>query len=243
MNQDELIACRECDTLHRRQPLEKRAVARCTRCGSVLYGRVTDNLDRLLAVTLAALITFLIAQAFPIVELETNGITTATTLIGAIVILWSENMEVVAAMVFCSTILFPLTELCALLYVLGPVRAGFKPVGFNLVLRLIQAVRPWGMLEVFMLGVLVTLVKMASIARVLPEAALFAFGALTFLIAAVVSFDPRNLWRIAAELPQRTPPRPPWRRGHTSNAPRGPHHAPPHAPPPGGAPRNPASRS
>ena len=147
--------------------------------------------------TLAALITFLIAQAFPIVELDANGITSQTTLIGAIVALWSENMQVVAVLVFCSTILFPLTELLALLYVLVPLRAGYVPAGFNLVLRAIQLVRPWGMIEVFMLGILVTLVKMVSLARVIPEAALFAFGALTLMIAVVVSFDPGALWDIA----------------------------------------------
>jgi paraquat-inducible protein A len=67
-------------------------------------------------------------------------------------------------------------------------------------LRTIQFVRPWGMIEVFMLGVLVTLVKMVSIARVIPEAALFAFGALTLMVAVVVSFDPRSLWEVAARV-------------------------------------------
>ena len=96
-------------------------------------------------------------------------------------------MQIVAVMVFCSTILFPLTELVALLYVLIPLRAGYVPAGFNQVLRAIQFVRPWGMIEVFMLGVLITIVKMVSLARVIPEAALFAFGALTLMFAVVVS--------------------------------------------------------
>ena len=169
----------------------------------MLYRGVSQNLDRVAAMTLAALFTFLIAQAFPIVELDANGIISQTTLIGAIVALWDENMQIVAALVFCSTILFPLCELVALLYVLIPLRAGYVPAGFNLVLRAIQSVRPWGMIEVFMLGVLVTLVKMVSLARVIPEAALFAFGALTLMIAVVVSFDPGALWNIAERLPRR----------------------------------------
>jgi paraquat-inducible protein A len=74
------------------------------------------------------------------------------------------------------------------------------PAGINPVLRAIQFVRPWGMIEVFMLGVLITIVKMVSLARVIPEAALFAFGALTLMFAVVVTFDPRTLWDIADEL-------------------------------------------
>lgn len=158
---------------------------------------------------MAALFTYLIAQGFPIVELDLNGATSQTTLIGALVALWNEQMELVAVAVFCSTILFPLIELTALLYVLMPIRAGFVPPGFNLVLRAIQFVRPWGMIEVLMLGILVTIVKMTSLARVVPGAALFAFGALTLMLAVVVLFDPRALWDIADALGERRTPRTP----------------------------------
>jgi paraquat-inducible protein A len=43
---------------------------------------------------------------------------------------------------------------------------------------------------------------MTSLARVIPEAALFAFGALTLMIAVVVTFDPRTLWDVADALPR-----------------------------------------
>jgi paraquat-inducible protein A len=202
----DLIACHECDALFTKRSLPPKTTAACPRCGASLYRAISTNLDKITALTLSALITFLIAQAFPIVELETNGLTSQTTLIGAIISLWDENMQVVATMVFCSTILFPLTELIALLYLLVPLRAGFVPVGFNAVMRAIGVVRPWGMIEVFMLGIVVTLVKMVSIARVIPEAALFAFGVLTLMFAVVVSFDPRALWDIAEGLPRRRSP-------------------------------------
>jgi paraquat-inducible protein A len=203
MDHDNLIACHECDTLFRKRPLVGRAVACCPRCGATLYRGISRKLDNICAMTLAALITFIIAQAFPIVELETSGITSQTTLFGALVALWGEDMQIVAVMVFCSTILFPLTELVALLYVLIPLRAGYVPPAFNRVLRAIQFVRPWGMIEVFMLGVLITIVKMVSLARVIPEAALFAFAVLTLMIAVVVSFDPRVLWDLADEMGER----------------------------------------
>lgn len=64
---------------------------------------------------------------------------------------YGENMQFVAALVFCSTVLFPLTELLALLYVLISISTGYTPPGFNRVLRLIQFVRAWEMIEVFML--------------------------------------------------------------------------------------------
>ena len=213
MNRNDLIACHDCDALLQKPRDCGKGSLRCPRCGAILHRPSAVQLERITALTLAALFTFLIAQAFPIVELDLNGVTSQTTLIGALVALWNEGMELVAIAVFCSTFLFPLIELTALLYVLVPIRAGVVPVGFNLVLRAIQFVRPWGMIEVLMLGILVTIVKMTSLARVIPEAALFAFGALTLMLAVVVMFDPRALWDIADGILARqrhgVPPPPP----------------------------------
>ncbi|RKP48596.1 paraquat-inducible protein A [Pararobbsia silviterrae] len=198
MDQDNYVACEVCDALHHKQHLIGVASARCTRCGSTLYRHVgLRSADRELAVAFAALITFVIANAFPIVELETNGLTTRTTLIGAVINLLNGDRTLIAAMVALATIVFPAIELMALIYLLLPLRLGHKPAGFDRVLRTVQAVRPWGMIEVFMLGVLITVVKMTSIARVIPEIAMFAFGALTFLSASLVTFDPRDLWDLA----------------------------------------------
>src|SRR5258708_20948846 len=87
---------------------------------------------------------------------------------------------------------------------LSALRGGYVPLAFNRVLRAIQFVRPWGMIEVFMLGVLITMVKMVSLARVIREAAVFAFGVLTLMIAVVLTFDPRVLWDLADEMGDRS---------------------------------------
>lgn len=200
MHRSDLIACHECDALLHKPRLGGREIARCPRCAALLYRNSAAQIERICALALAALITFVIAQAFPILEMNVNGNRVQTTLIGAIDSLWHQDMAIVGVMVFCSTVLFPLVEMSALLYLLLPIRRGIVPPGFNLVLCAIELVRPWGMIEVFMLGILVTIVKMVSLARVVPDAALFAFAALTPMIAVVLMFDPRTLWDIAADL-------------------------------------------
>jgi paraquat-inducible protein A len=111
-------------------------------------------------------------------------------------------------LVLSTTILFPLMQMLVLLYLLLPFRHDLhnphdvhnahdahRP-GVKILLRLMQIVRPWGMVEVFLLGVLVALVKLSNMAAVVPGVALWAFGALTILLTVVVSFNPRYLWRI-----------------------------------------------
>jgi paraquat-inducible protein A len=202
MEYHKLIACHECDLLFRKPWSVRGRRASCSRCGASLTSLPGAGLplDWICAVTLAALITFCIAQSFPVIELRANGMTSEATLFGAVRALWSGDMRIVAAMVFCSSILFPLIELLALLYVLVPLCTGRRPPGFDAMLRVVQLVRPWGMVEVFLLGVLVTIVKTISMADVIPGPGLFALGALTVMLGVVALFDPSGLWAIRGEI-------------------------------------------
>jgi paraquat-inducible protein A len=190
-----LIACHECDLLQREVPLPQGGVARCGRCGAELYRSHPHSLERTLALTAAGIVLFAVANAFPIVGLKLQGQLTQTTLFHAVKTLYDEDMKPVAALVFATTMLMPALELLAMTWLLLPLRLGRVPPRFALVFRVLQAVRPWGMVEVFMLGVLVSMVKLAHLATLVPGIALWSFGALMLLMAAVAAvFDPRELW-------------------------------------------------
>ena len=197
----DLISCHDCGVLHQRRPVRPREKARCVRCRSVLYRGIHSDASRMAAITLGAVFTFLIAQFFPIVELEVGGYSSSATLLGAIRVLWMEQMQLVAAVVFLFTILLPAVELGALLYVTLSLRGGQRPPGFDHLLRAVGMARRWGMTEVLMIGILVTIVKMTSLAQVVVQPGVFAFGALTVMLTIVVSFDPKILWNIGEHLP------------------------------------------
>ena len=190
-----LIACPECDLLQRTTPVSRNAVARCGRCASVLYRPYDDNLDRPLAYTLAALVLFVIANLFPIAGLELQGQGTTATLFGMVQALYGQNMPLLAALVLFTTILVPAIELGAMGYLLVSLRIGRVPSRLPAALRLLQTIRPWGMVEVFILGLLVSLVKLSGQATVVPGVAFWTFGGLLLMIAAAVaSFDSRAIW-------------------------------------------------
>jgi len=169
-----LHACHDCDLLQREVPLALGGTARCPRCGAVLYRRKPNGLDRTLAYSMGAAVLFVIANSFPIVGLEAAGHHSSTTLFGTVRQLYDGDMTSVAALVFTTTILMPALEIAALLYLLLPLKLGRVPSGLPAVFRLVQAVRPWGMVEVFMLGTLVALTKLAHLASVVPGIALFS---------------------------------------------------------------------
>jgi paraquat-inducible protein A len=202
----DVIACEGCDALYQRPRLRSREASRCPRCGTVLergWGRAHE---RMLPLTVACLILFAIANLFPIVEIEVQGLRSETTLTGAVVALTHGDMAEVAVLVLATTLVFPLAQLCILLYLLLPITLrGLRPAGFNILVRIMQVLRPWGMVEVFLLGVLVAIVKLSGMARVLPGAALWAFMGLTVLLTALLAFDPKAFWRIVFPREQGAP--------------------------------------
>jgi len=205
----ELISCHDCGLLHRRQPLRAREKARCVRCRCVLYRGVASSLDQMAAVVLGAAIVFAIALCSPIVELDVGGVLSTATLPGAVAVLWAQQMPVVALIVFLFTCAFPALQLGALLYVVAGLRLGVLPPGFHRLLRAVRAARHWAMIEVLMMGILITIIKMTSLARVSTQPGLYAFAVLTVLLAVVFAYEPRLLWNIGDDLTRPAAPPPP----------------------------------
>lgn len=192
---DGLIACPECDRLHVRTPVRAGEKAKCVRCGAVLHQEPRWRADQMLAVVTAALIAFILANVYPILELRVQGTVSKATLLSSVVILWGEGRELLAAMVFVTAWLVPLFDLLAMAALLLAAMNGRRPAYFAPLLRLLLSVRPWGMIEVLMLGVLVSMIKLSHLALMTPGAALWAFICLTLLLAVVLTYDPRCLWR------------------------------------------------
>ena len=191
----QLIACHECDLLQRDIELNPGCTASCRRCGAVLYRNATDSIDRTLAYALAAGILFLVANLFPIFSIEVQGDRSAITLFGAVLSLWEQDMKMISLLVLVTAIIAPAVELLSLSCLLLPLRFGFQPPFYTLFMRTLQFIQPWGMVEVFMLGVLVSLVKLTHNFRVIPGFALWSFGLLTLLLAAAAaSFSARDVW-------------------------------------------------
>jgi len=205
-----LVACEYCDALHERTALEPGERAVCVRCGGALYRESSRAYRRLLPLVVTALILFLISNTYPIVEMDLKGVRTATTLWGAVQAPHADHMTLVAMLVFGTTILFPLSEMLMMCYLLVPMARRHMPPGFERIVRGIRQTRPWGMIEVFMIGVLVTVVKLSTMAQVLPGVALWSFGALVVVLAAMLSFDPRDLWHYLEPAgADEVPPQPP----------------------------------
>ncbi len=167
------------------------------RCGATLWRYSGLTLSNWLALAIAALIVFGVANAYPVASMSVQGMVQQASLLDAIFITWRQDHWVVAIMTGMAGFALPMLQLSVLLWVLGPLSRGREPLGFRTAMRLLGFLRPWCMVPVFLLGVLVAVVKLAGMAAVTPGIGLVAFGILTILLTMLGRLSPHVLWRYA----------------------------------------------
>jgi len=191
----QLVACPDCDLLQRLPVLAPGASARCPRCDEELWRHREDGLDRTLAFALAAAFLYLLASSFPMLGLSVAGRQASTTVLGGAQQLWRDGREIVAVLVLFTALVAPALQIGTMLAVVLGARRPRAPAWVGMTLRFQPAARTWSMIEVMMVGVLVALIKIAELATVIPGIALYALGALIFVLAAMqASFDPKEVW-------------------------------------------------
>lgn len=170
-------------------------MARCRCCGLVIDRYRPDSLNRTLALTVAGVVLFVAANALPFLGFSMGGLVTETNLISGVMRLWEQGNLLVAILVFVTAVAAPALQLGCLLYVLVPLNMGWTAPHTARVFRLLNSVKPWSMMEVFLLGILVAVVKLAAMADIIPGLALWSFALLIVVLAwAQAALDPRQVW-------------------------------------------------
>ena len=197
MDREPLIACEHCASVYRRRALQRDEIAACARCGTRLWRYSRLGPADWLAITVAALIVFGVANAYPVASLSVQGVTQRATLWDALLITWQQGHWAVALMTGLAGFGLPLLQLLVLAWVLAPMAQGRPPPAMGTAIRVLGWMQPWSMVPVFLLGVLVSVVKLAGMAAVRPEIGLAGFAILTLLLTLLGRLSPRVLWRLA----------------------------------------------
>lgn len=192
----ETVACHGCDLLQRMPRLPAGGKARCRRCGETLASRPADPLDRPLALALAAAVAFVVANSIPLMSLSVVGRSASTTVLGGAYEMWVQGYPGIAVTVAFCVVVAPAVYIAFMLTVLLAARRPPAPHWVAELMRWADVMQPWSMNEVMLLGVLVSLIKIAELATVTPDVGMFALGALIGLLPAImVSFDSEEIWR------------------------------------------------
>lgn len=194
-----IIICHDCGFLQKISHIPEDGEAVCYRCEATLRKRQRvvpeKNIEHTLALVIAALVIFGIANFFPIIEFQSAGHQLETTLFGVVHYLFTHEMVFLAGLVLLTAFGAPLLQLTGLLYVLLPINFNRTPPFAPQVYRLVRIITSWSMLEVLMLGIIVSVVKLSAMGTVIPSIALWAFLILIFVVAAILNtLDTEIIW-------------------------------------------------
>ena len=189
-----MVVCDRCGQPHRWQLLASDTVAHCSRCDAVIGRGHRVGVQALLALTLAAALVLLIANFAEIMTIRLRGSEVSATFPQAVRITWEEGEPLVALIAGGTAILAPALFIGLRLYVLLGLVVGRIVPGFAGCLRLLHQVSHWNTVEVLTVAALLSLVRIAALAEASVGPALFAFGALAILLAAIDSVGLKHLW-------------------------------------------------
>jgi paraquat-inducible protein A len=185
----QLIICEHCDALYQAQSLSKGESAYCVRCRAVLDRGPRMSIEQLLALSIAAGIMFVFANVFPVISISLQGLHNEVTLWGSVHALAQGRITLIALVAGLAIILAPALQIALLFWVLVHAHRNEVAPGFKSCMRALEHLRPWSMLEVCLLGILVAIIKLSGMLDVHPGVGRWAMA-----IVLIAGKDIRRLW-------------------------------------------------
>ncbi|MGZ8095998.1 MAG: paraquat-inducible protein A [Methylosarcina sp.] len=191
-----LEACPECDLLLNPLLPEIGEKAHCPRCGFLLERPRKNSVERTFALSMAGLALIFPANLLPLVGIQVLGNTKDGILFSGVLSLFAENMWAVALLVLLSSILFPALNIALSLLISAHLFFNRPNRRLALWMRSLQHLDEWAMLEVYMLGIIVAVVKLSSMAELRFGFGLYAFIGLLIITSLLSSsLDKALFWR------------------------------------------------
>lgn len=184
--------------------------AMCPQCGLLLSKYSHYSLDLMIAAAIAGIIFLLFSLPFEFLSFSAQGRFQQMTLISSVELLFANGYIILAIIQTLAIFFIPLLILLLLLYLVVPIRLGKgAPWASEQCLTFMNRLIPWSMAEIFLVGTLVSLIKIASMADIGLGKSFIAYVGFTLCIVLAISCaDNHQLMKMLAITPKHKPPHP-----------------------------------
>ncbi|WP_319524908.1 paraquat-inducible protein A [uncultured Desulfosarcina sp.] len=192
-----LINCHSCRLLVRRPPPSNRQTIRCPRCGARLHMRKPNSIARTWSLVITALIFYIPANLLPVTVTTYLGSSQSDTILSGVLYFMRTGSWGIALIIFVASIVVPIAKLIVLSGLLISVQRhwNWRPEDRTRLYRITELVGRWSMLDVFVVAVLVSLVRMGYLTTIEAGAGVVYFAAVVIVtMIAATTFDPRLIW-------------------------------------------------
>ena len=195
------VQCHECALMVKLPNLQENQKAQCPRCGFTLSAIHRNANERVIAFAITALIFLLASLPFKFLSFSSNGLENHFDVITSFLVLIDNNYHVLALIELLTIFAIPSIVLLSAIYLLIPMNKGLYPKHGRWVLSMLFKLLPWCMVEIFLIGALVSLIKIISMADIALGISFYAFilFALTMTLV-VLHIDKRQLFLLLADV-------------------------------------------
>jgi paraquat-inducible protein A len=195
------IICHQCGLLVSVPLLQDGSSANCPRCAKVLTKRHRNAVDLVLYFSISALLCLVYSVWFGFLEMSVQGQVRQITLMESVSTLFSLQEMALGSLMSLIIIGLPALYVSLLIFLVGSIKLQRVSRSTIMILRIVGYVRFWNMCEIFFLGILVSMVKIAGLAHIEIGASFWAYALFNlFLFIAVMHFDKVQLARTIREL-------------------------------------------
>lgn len=198
-----LRACPCCTAI---LPREQRRCPRCHTRGTV---RRTQSLQWTLALLLTSLMLYIPANLLPIMITHFLGDTMGSTIMSGVILLWNDGSYPVALVIFIASIMVPTLKMVGIAWLCWDVkiRATADRERAHWVYEAIEFVGRWSMIDVFVIAILASLVRIGQMMNIYPAPGVILFALVVILtMFAAMAFDPRLIWDRISEVEEKELP-------------------------------------
>jgi paraquat-inducible protein A len=200
-----LKACRACGKVQSLPAPRPGYDRKCERCGETMGGGLL-HLEIVYPVLIAAFIAVTVALTVPLARIELSGQhAQADPMTGVYGFLHYGNAPM-ALFTFVCVVFGPLARNMALIFAIHCVRTGRQPRALPRIYRFAESLKPWCMLDVFLVAALISMTKLHDLVRVEIAPGLWVLMGLVWSIALIDSlFDRHRFWDLIQEPPAAPP--------------------------------------
>ncbi len=192
-----LLACPDCDLLLKKVDVDPGDASLCPRCGSNLDSPKQDSIDKTLALATSGLILFIPANFMSIMSLNIMGMKGSGSVYDSIIAFFDSGYFFVAMILGLTSLIFPFVKLSLLFAVSLCLKIKRYPAFLKNLMRWYHHLDEWGMLEVYMLGILISIIKLHHMAHIHYDPGFFCFiGLLIVALSSSSAMDEHLFWEL-----------------------------------------------
>lgn len=196
-NRPNIMICPDCDLLLPERQSPTGYSVSCPRCGKKLRKRKKDSVVRTFVLSMTGLLLYLPAVLLPLMTFKSLGFSDSTNVIESIVNFYINDYYFVSLMVFLSALIFPFLLLTMMFVITFNLLRGRYPPYLRTLFRNYLHLEEWAMIEVYLLGIMITIIKMVDNSEIVYQPGIFCFVSLVLLsLATSTTIDKEHFWRL-----------------------------------------------